>query len=88
MLWILLSTALLTREPSSRQIAARYRGQGINVLSAFELVPRQVELGGWTTLRAQVFRENEGFWLDARHAGVGAGNDSAWRLVRRLSREK
>ncbi|HWZ28638.1 MAG TPA: hypothetical protein VNX15_08755, partial [Gemmatimonadales bacterium] len=79
---------LLTREPSSRQIAARYRGQGINVLSAFELVPRHVELGGWTTLRAQVFRENEGFWLDARHAGVGAGNDSAWRLVRRLSREK
>jgi hypothetical protein len=79
---------LLTREPSSRQIATRYAGRGIHVLSAFELLPRQVEPAGWGTLRGQVFRENEGFWLDPRRAGVGAGNDSTWRLVRRLSREK
>ena len=79
---------LLTREPSSRQIAARYRGRGINVLSAFELIPGRVEPGGWGALRGQIFRENDGFWLDPHRAGVGAGNDSAWRLVRRLSPEK
>jgi hypothetical protein len=79
---------LLTREPSSRQTAARYRGRGIDVITALELTPARVPSGGWGPLRAEAFRENDGFWLDARKSGVSAGNDSTWRLVRRLSREK
>ena len=80
---------LLTREPSSPQTAARYRGRGIYLLTAFELFPLEVPPGGWTALRAEAFRENDGFWLDPRAMGGGAGgagNDSTWRLVRRLSR--
>ncbi|HEY6783307.1 MAG TPA: hypothetical protein VI159_00055 [Gemmatimonadales bacterium] len=79
---------LLTRDPSSRRTNARYRGRGINVLSAFELVPRDVDQSGWAALRPLAFRENSGFWLDARRSGVSAGQDSTWRLVRRLAREK
>ena len=81
---------LLTREPSSRQTDARYRGRGIYLLTAFELFPQEVPPGGWTALRGEAFRENDGFWLDPRAigGGQGTGNDSTWRLVRRLSREK
>jgi len=79
---------LLTRDPSTRQTNARYHGRGINVLSAFELVPRQVPAAAWGGLKPVAFRENSGFWLDARRSGVSPGNDSTWRLVRRLAREK
>ena len=79
---------LLTRDPSSRQITARYRGRGINVISAFQLVPQEVAPSGWGALKPLAFRENAGFWLDARRSGISAGNDSTWRLVRRLAREK
>ena len=79
---------LLTRDPSSRQTNARYQGRGINVLTAFELVPREVAPAEWGGLKPLAFRQNSGFWLDARRSGVSAGNDSTWRLVRRLAREK
>ena len=39
-------------------------------------------------LRPLAFRENNGFWLDAQRSGASAGQDSTWRLVRRLAREK
>lgn len=77
---------LLTREPSTRQTEARYLARGIAVLSAFELVPRDVTAGQLSALRSLAFRENNGFWVEARRAG--SGSDSTWRLVRRLSPEK
>lgn len=77
---------LLTREPSSRQTEARYLARGIEVLSAFELVPREVTAVQLAPLRRLAFRENAGFWVEARRAG--SGSDSAWRLVRRLTPEK
>jgi len=77
---------LLTREPSSRRTDARYRERGIGVLSALELSPQTVGPSDWGPLRALAFRENSGFWLDVRFAK--GENDSTWRLVRRLSREK
>lgn len=79
---------LLTREPSSRETTARYKGRGIHLLSAFELAPRQVPPGAWGALRAVAYQENQGFWMDAGRAGVGLENDSMWRLVRRLSPQK
>lgn len=79
---------LLTRDPSSRQTNDRYRGRGINVLSAVQLVPHDVAPAEWGGLKPLAFRENSGFWLDARRSGVSAGNDSIWRLVRRLAPEK
>lgn len=79
---------LLTRDPSSRQTNARYRGRGINVLTAFQLVPQGIPPSAWGGLRPLAFRENDGFWLDARRSGISPGNDSTWRLVRRLVPEK
>ncbi|HKV72470.1 MAG TPA: hypothetical protein VJN62_14550 [Gemmatimonadales bacterium] len=79
---------LLTRDPSSRQTNRRYRGRGINVLTAFQLVPQGIAPAAWAGLRPLAFRENDGFWLDARRSGISPGNDSTWRLVRRLVPEK
>ena len=79
---------LLTRDPSSRQTNARYRGRGINVLTAFQLMPRGIPPAAWAGLRPLAFRANDGFWLDAGRSGVAPGNDSVWRLVRRLVPDK
>ncbi|HEX4632380.1 MAG TPA: hypothetical protein VH163_01010 [Gemmatimonadales bacterium] len=79
---------LLTRDPSSRQTNGRYRGRGINVLTAFQLVPQGIPPAAWGGLRPLAFRENDGFWLDARQSGISPGNDSTWRFVRRLVPEK
>jgi hypothetical protein len=79
---------LLTRDPSSRQTNDRYRSRGITVLTAFQLVPQGIAPAAWGGLRPLAFRDNAGFWLDARRSGISAANDSMWRLVRRLVPEK
>jgi hypothetical protein len=79
---------LLTRNPSTRQTTARYQGRGIDVISALELIPQDIPPPAWAALKSLTFRENDGFWLDARRSGTTPGNDSAWRLVRRLTPEK
>ena len=67
---------LWLRERHGRALLQHYRDRQIFALSATQLNPREPRV------RATVFSENDGFWLDAG----GAATDSLGRLIRRFTR--
>ena len=87
---------LFTPERSTRELLALYRARGINAVHATELAPAILATRDSAGLRQAVFKENDGFWLDADAAMPPGGGvrppsgrlppDSLARLLRRLMR--
>jgi hypothetical protein len=73
---------LWLREPRVRALVHRYQNRGIYGLAAVRLVPDRATFApsAAAQLRARVFGEGEGFWLDA------AVTDSLGRVIRRFVR--
>ena len=73
---------LWLRERHGRALLGLYRDRGIYALSAFGLQPDRATFapGETARLRASVFGENAGFWLD------GAATDSLGRVIRRFAK--
>lgn len=73
---------LWLRAPGGRALLRRYQDRQIYALSALGLAPARATFapGELARLRASVFGENSGFWLD------GAASDSLGRVIRRFTR--
>ena len=87
---------LFTPELSTRELLGLYRSRGINAVHATELAPAILATRDSAGLRQALFKENDGFWLDADAAMPPGGGprppggrlpaDSLARLLRRLMR--
>src|SRR5207248_9746037 len=74
---------VFTPELRTRQLLSLYRAGGLNLAHAMALPPASLAARGWTSLRRQVFEDDDGFWLAADEAAAVGQRVSRDRLGRR-----